>query len=89
VAGEAPKDFGTPGATGVWAPENTREAIFDAIKSKETFGTSGPLIRVRFFGGWGYDAGLVEDKDFVKKAYAGGVPMGGDLLGAFPWAATC
>ena len=54
VAGEAPKDFGTPGATGVWAPENTREAIFDAIKRKETFGTSGPLIRLRFFGGWGY-----------------------------------
>ena len=57
VAGEAPKDFGTPGATGVWAPENTREAIFDAIKSKETFGTSGPLIRLRFFGGWGYRPG--------------------------------
>jgi hypothetical protein len=79
VAGEAPKDFGTPGATGVWAPENTREAIFDAIKKKETFGTSGPLIRMRFFGGWGYDPGLVKDKEFVKKAYAGGVPMGGDL----------
>ena len=46
---------------------------------KETFGTSGPLIRVRFFGGWGYDKNLVKDKDFVKKAYAGGVPMGGDL----------
>ncbi|MBW2275492.1 MAG: DUF3604 domain-containing protein [Deltaproteobacteria bacterium] len=79
VAGEAPKDFGTPGATGVWAPENTREAIFDAIKNKETFGTSGPLIRLRFFGSWGYPASLVEDKEFVKKAYAGGVPMGGDL----------
>ncbi len=79
VAGEAPKDFGTPGATGVWAPENTREAIFDAIKRKETYGTSGPLIRLRFFGGWGYTADLVKDPDFVQKAYAGGVPMGGDL----------
>jgi hypothetical protein len=79
VAGEPPKNFGTPGATGVWAPENTRTAIFDAIKKKETFGTSGPLIRVRFFGGWSFDQGLVKDKDFVKKAYAGGVPMGGDL----------
>jgi len=79
VAGEAPKDFGTPGATGVWAPENTREAIFDAIKSKETFGTSGPLIRVRFFGGWDYDEDLVGDRNFVKKAYAEGVPMGGDM----------
>ncbi len=79
VAGEAPKDFGTPGATGVWAPENTREAIFDAIKRKETYGTSGPLIRLRFFGGWGYPAGLAKDPAFVQKAYDGGVPMGGDL----------
>jgi hypothetical protein len=87
VAGEAPLMFGTPGATGVWAPENTREAIFDAIKRKETFGTSGPLIRVRFFGSWAYDGDLHEDKDFVKKAYAGGVPMGGDLP-AMPEGAT-
>jgi hypothetical protein len=79
VAGEAPKDFGTPGATGVWAEENTREAIFDAIKRKETFGTSGPLIRVRFFGGWGYKSKLVKSDEFVEKAYKGGVPMGGDL----------
>ena len=54
VAGEAPIMFGTPGATGVWADENTREGIFDAIRRKETFGTSGPLIRVRVFGGWSY-----------------------------------
>ena len=72
VAGEAPKDFGTPGATGVWAPENTREAIFDAIKRKETFGTSGPLIRLRFFGGWGYSDELVKSQEFVKQAYAEG-----------------
>jgi hypothetical protein len=79
VAGEAPKDFGTPGATGVWADENTREAIFDAIKRKETFGTSGPLIRLRFFGGWDYDDDLALDDDFVKEAYEDGVPMGQDL----------
>ncbi|MHC5111983.1 MAG: DUF3604 domain-containing protein [Planctomycetota bacterium] len=79
VAGEPAIYFGTPGATGVWAPENTREAIFDGIARKETFGTSGPLIRVRFFGGWNYPDGLVNDGDFVKKAYQGGVPMGGDL----------
>ena len=79
VAGEAAIMFGTPGATGVWAPENTRPAIFDAIARKETFGTSGPLIRVRFFGGWDYDDALHEDPDFVEKAYASGVPMGGDL----------
>jgi hypothetical protein len=79
VAGEPPTHFGTPGATGVWAPENTRTAIFDAIKNKETFGTSGPLIRVRFFGGWDYSKDLVKDKNFVKKAYKEGVPMGQDL----------
>ena len=79
TAGEAAVNFGTPGATGVWAPENTREAIFDAIKRKETFGTSGPLIRVRFFGGWNYPGNLVKSNDFVKQANAGGVPMGGDL----------
>jgi hypothetical protein len=80
VAGEPPINFGTPGATGVWAPENTRTAIFDAIKNKETFGTSGPLIRVRFFGGWDYAEDLDKDKNFIKSAYKGGVPMGGDLL---------
>jgi hypothetical protein len=79
TAGEAAMMFGTPGATGVWAPENTREAIFDAIKNKETFGTSGPLLRVRFFGGWNYADDLVKNSDFVEKAYAEGVPMGQDL----------
>jgi hypothetical protein len=79
VAGEAPKDFGTPGATGVWAPENTREAIFDAIKSKETYGTSGPLIRLRFFGSWNYPDNITSSSNFIEKAYKSGVPMGGDL----------
>jgi len=79
TAGESAVNFGTPGATGVWAPENTREEIFDAIKRKETFGTSGPLIRLRFFGGWDYPADMEKDPEFVKKGYDGGVPMGGDL----------
>jgi len=79
TAGESALVFGTPGATGVWAPENTREAIFDAIKRKETFGTSGPLIRLRFFGGWDYPKNLVKDDKFVEKAYKQGVPMGQDL----------
>ncbi|MGI9316711.1 MAG: DUF3604 domain-containing protein [bacterium] len=79
VAGEPARMFGSPGATGVWAPENTREGIFDGIVRKETFGTSGPLIRVRFFGGWDYADSLVKNDDFVEKAYKGGVPMGQDL----------
>jgi hypothetical protein len=70
---------GSAGATAVWAEENTRASLFDAMKRKETYGTSGPLIRLRFFGGWGYPKGLAADKNFVKKAYEGGVPMGGDL----------
>ena len=78
-SGEAPIQFGSAGTTAVWAPENTREAIFDGIRSKETYGTSGTLIRVRFFGGWDYDKNLVKDKNFVKTAYKKGVPMGGDL----------
>jgi len=56
------------GTTAVWAPENTREAIFDAIKSKQTYGTSGTYIRLRFFGGWGYPKNLVKDQEFVEKA---------------------
>ena len=79
VAGEPARRFSSPATTAVWAPENTREAIFDAIKAKETYGTSGTFIRLRFFGGWEYPSDLMGDREFVKKAYAGGVPMGGDL----------
>lgn len=49
------------------------------MKRKETYGTSGTLIRLRFFGGWKFSKNLVKDKDFVRKAYKGGVSMGGDL----------
>ena len=79
AAGDMPSRLGSAGATAVWAEENTRPAIFDAMKAKETYGTSGTLIRLRFFGGWGYPKNLVEKKDFVKRAYKGGVPMGQDL----------
>jgi hypothetical protein len=71
--------MGSAGTTAVWAEENTREAIFDAMKRKEAYGTSGTMIRLRFFGGWELPAGITEDKAFVKKAYAAGVPMGQDL----------
>ena len=79
ASGESGTIVGTAGATAVWAEENTRPAIFDAMKRRETYGTSGPLVRLRFFGGWDYADGLVQDPQFVEKAYAGGVPMGGDL----------
>ena len=67
------------GLTGVWAEENTRASIWDAMYRKETFGVSGPHIKVRFFGGWGYDKGILSAADWVKQSYAGGVPMGADL----------
>ena len=79
ASGDMPSRLSSAGATAVWAEENTRGAIFDAMKAKETYGTSGTLIRLRFFGGWKYSKNLVKDKDFVKKAYKGGVPMGQDL----------
>jgi len=78
-SGEPGYVVGSAGATAVWAEENTRSSLFDGMKSKETYGTSGTLIRLRFFGGWNYNSKLVKDKNFVKKAYADGVPMGSDL----------
>ncbi len=70
---------GTGGLTGVWAEENTRASIFDAMARKETFAVSGPHIKVRFFGGWEYAADTMAQPDWVKAGYAMGVPMGGDL----------
>jgi hypothetical protein len=67
------------GLTGVWAEENTRASIWDAMYRKETFGVSGPHIKVRFFGGWGYNKDIPNAGDWVKQSYAGGVPMGADL----------
>ena len=73
------QEFSSGGLAGVWAPQNTREAIWDAMQRRETFGTSGPMMKVRFFGSFDYTAGDVSKPDFVKLAYAKGVPMGGDL----------
>lgn len=67
------------GLAGVWAEENTRASLWDAMYRKETFGVSGPHIKVRFFGGWGFNKDIVNASDWVKQSYAGGVPMGADL----------
>ncbi len=79
ASGEAGYVVSAAGATAVWATENTREGIWDAMLSKETYGTTGTLIRLRFFGGWNFPADLVKDPEFVKTAYELGVPMGQDL----------
>jgi hypothetical protein len=73
--------WGASGLTGVWAQENTREAIYDALRRKETFATSGPRIRVRFFAGYDLPDDLTSRADMVDAAYASGVPMGGDVAG--------
>jgi hypothetical protein len=71
--------FCTPESTAVWVNKNTREDIFKGISRNEYYDTSGPLIRVRFFGGWDFPADMTKDPDFIKKAYKSGVPMGGEI----------
>lgn len=73
--------WGASGLTGVWAPENTREEIYAALRRKETFATSGPRIRVRFFAGYGIGGQQLTSDEGVRAAYANGVAMGGDLVG--------
>jgi len=79
LTGEVTALISSAGTTAVWAEENTREGIFAGMMSKETYGTSGTMIRLRFFGGWSYSDDVASDPDFVQKGYDGGVPMGGDL----------
>jgi hypothetical protein len=71
--------FGASGLAGVFAEENTRDSIYAALRRKETFGTSGPRLRVRLFAGYGYPDDLATRADGIAMAYAGGVAMGGDL----------
>jgi hypothetical protein len=68
------------GLAGVWAPENTREALFAAMKRRETFGTSGPRIEPRFYAGWDLPEDLCEAPDFRERSRTQGVPMGGTLV---------
>jgi hypothetical protein len=69
------------GYAAVWARENTRKAIFDAMMRKETYATTGPRILVRFFGGWDFTAADAENRLPAAVGYTKGVPMGGDLPG--------
>ena len=83
----AQSEFGTfegyqlvaSGYTGVWAMENTRGSIWDAMARKETYATTGPRMLVRFFGGWDYTAEDLNSRQPAFRGYEKGVPMGGDL----------
>jgi hypothetical protein len=67
------------GYTGVWATENTRTAIWDAMERKEVYATTGPRMMVRFFGGWDYTDADINSRMPAVRGYEKGVPMGGDL----------
>jgi hypothetical protein len=71
--------YATPGPTAVWAKENTRAGIFDAMKRKEVYATTGPRIRVRVFAGYDFSSADLKQRDIAAVGYDKGVPMGGDL----------
>jgi len=70
------------GYAGVWASDNTREALFDAMQRKEVYATTGPRVIVRFFGGWDFAANDANTRNPAVIGYGKGVPMGGDLTQA-------
>jgi hypothetical protein len=82
VPGSFGWDASAMGFAGVWATENTREAIVEAFKRKEVYATTGPRIRLRFFGGWEFRERDSRAKDLAARGYEKGVPMGGDLANA-------
>jgi hypothetical protein len=71
--------YSAAGVTAVWAETNTRGAIFDAMKRRETYATTGPRLRVRFFGGWDFAAKDALRRNLALVGYTKGVPMGSDL----------
>ncbi|MHC4939000.1 MAG: DUF3604 domain-containing protein [Planctomycetota bacterium] len=81
--GEAGKMYGwemaSSGYAAVWATENTREAIWDAMHRRETYATTGPRMLVRFFGGWEFTVEDAQSRMPARIGYSKGVPMGGDL----------
>ncbi len=80
------KDLSIGSLAGIWAQENTRASLWDAMKRRETYATSGPRIRVRFFGGVDLPTNPENVKVLAEQGYELGVPMGGDLgsIGAAP-----
>lgn len=74
-----PGRMSTGGMAGVWAKQNTRESLFDAMTEREVFATSGPRIKPRLFAAAEFDQTSCSDPNMLSKAYASGVPMGGEL----------
>ena len=75
-------EVGASGYAAVWATENTRTALWDAMQRKETYATTGPRMTVRLFGGFDFEAKDADASTLAKTGYAKGVPMGGDLRAA-------
>ncbi len=80
--------FSASGLAGVWAEENTRESIYDGFRRKETFATSGPRMKIRFFAGHALEGAELEDQGLVSKAYATSTAMGGTLKPSEPTSPT-
>jgi hypothetical protein len=72
-------EMAASGYAAIWATENTREAIFDAMERREAYATTGPRMMVRFFGGWDFEAKDAKNRIPATIGYTKGVPMGGDL----------
>lgn len=78
--------YSSSGLTALWSTDNTRGALFDAMERREAYATTGPRIRVRFFGGWQYEQDDLRHRDLARIGYGKGVPMGSDLAAPAPGA---
>jgi len=76
---DSPITHNPGGLAAVWAVENTRDNIFSALQAKESYATSGTRIKLRVFAGWSYEKSMLTEPNMVADAYAGGIPMGGEL----------
>ena len=80
--------YSSSGLTALWSTDNTRGALFDAMERREAYATTGPRIRVRFFGGWQYEQDDLRHRDLARIGYGKGVPMGSDLAAPAPGASA-